>query len=121
MAKVPYHRPSHTLLPVRRPPARPRNADAWQRFLNSPAWRKLSKLMLTGEPYCRRCRTEGRWVAATQVHHQKGRDFEYAFDEQWLEPICQSHHSIETARSKGQSQSEPGPKAVEAMQPFRYV
>lgn len=52
--------------------------------------------MLKREPFCRRCRREGKYIPATDVHHIDGSGPRGNNSFSNLEPLCHSHHSAET-------------------------
>jgi 5-methylcytosine-specific restriction protein A len=53
-------------------------------------------LVLSEEPLCRQCRTEGRTVAAVEVDHIVPRRQGGTDDRSNLQPLCTSHHSAKT-------------------------
>jgi 5-methylcytosine-specific restriction protein A len=72
---------------------RSRSNDEWRRFINSTPWRRCSKSFLAGNPLCVHCLKDNRLAAATQTHHTKGQDMEFAFDESTFEAVCVPCHS----------------------------
>lgn len=63
-------------------------------------WRRVRKMQLAREPYCRDCRERGVVTIATEPHHiikraDGGKD---AFDN--LMSLCKSCHSARTARGE---------------------
>jgi hypothetical protein len=101
--KVPYHKPDHVRLLARQPSrgavvgGESPEARAWARFINSRQWRALSKMHLDDSPYCVHCLRDSKHRPATQVHHTRGRDPEYATDQTTFESCCASCHSSITA------------------------
>lgn len=63
-------------------------------------WRKLRKMQLAREPYCRDCEREWRVELATDVHHiiKRGEGGKDAFEN--FMSLCHSHHSRRTARGE---------------------
>jgi 5-methylcytosine-specific restriction protein A len=64
-------------------------------------WRRLRLQVLAAEPLCRKCASQGRVTAATQVHHVKafqGIDDPLRLDPSNCEPICEPCHLGESAR-----------------------
>ena len=65
---------------------------------NTARWRTASKLYLGQHPLCRQCEREGRVTSATDVHHVIAHQGDHAlfWDVGNWEPICKSHHAMET-------------------------
>ena len=95
---IPSYRPRYLPTRAERRREAPRDNTAWRQFINSPAWRRMSKFYLARNVFCVHHLASGEHVPATQVHHVKGQDMEYAFNEDALEALCQSCHSRVTAR-----------------------
>lgn len=71
-----------------------RDRDA-KRFYDSAPWLKLRRLKLTADPLCERCRSQGRTVVASQVHHRhelRARP-DLALDLDNLESLCLPCHN----------------------------
>ena len=84
--------------------SRARRDDDWVRFINSPTWRKLSKIHLDNSPYCIDHLERGEHVPAVEVHHTEGTNPEYALDESTLMSLCKACHSRRTAAAMGKPQ-----------------
>jgi 5-methylcytosine-specific restriction protein A len=76
---------------------KPRDNTAHRRFINSPAWRRCSKSYLLRHPQCAPCWERGVLTPAVEVHHTRGQDPEFYFDESTFVPCCHSCHSRLTA------------------------
>jgi hypothetical protein len=100
-SKVPTYRPTW-MKPVT---PRPRENTEWRQFINSPAWRRCSKSFLASHPLCSDCQTRNRLVAATQTHHTRGDDMEFAFDESTFVALCRECHSRITRGDMNRSRS----------------
>ena len=110
--KVPTYRPPHVgaSLPVRKAEQRSDDAMTWARFIHGTTWRKLSKWYLSVNSVCVRCMALDILTRATQVHHTKGQDMDYAFDTETFEALCASCHSRQTAtemHSRGKACDRP--------------
>lgn len=64
---------------------------AAQRGYNSRVWRKVRNIVLRDEPLCRRCKAEGKFKAATVVHHIDEDSRNNLRDN--LEPLCERCHN----------------------------
>ena len=64
-------------------------------------WRKMRQWVLTREPLCRECASQGQTTAATQVDHIDGDAFNNETAN--LQPLCASCHSRKTAREQGRA------------------
>jgi 5-methylcytosine-specific restriction endonuclease McrA len=73
-----------------------RKNTGWRKFINGQPWRRCAKSYLCRNPACVRCLKRGDLVQATNVHHQRGQDMEYAFDESTFEALCSRCHSQQT-------------------------
>ena len=93
--RAPSHRPGRLALPERR------SDPMSRRHYGTRHWRRLRRLILSGEPLCRECEREGRLTLATQVDHIVPRDRGGADDDANLQPLCQSCHSRKTATEDG--------------------
>ena len=56
-------------------------------------WRKLRARFLTAHPLCEQCKAQGRYTAATEVHHIKPLADGGTNDENNLMALCKSCHS----------------------------
>ena len=56
-------------------------------------WRKLRSYFLSANPLCEMCKTEGRYKAATEVHHIKPLSEGGTNDFENLMALCKSCHS----------------------------
>ena len=67
--------------------------------LTSAAWRKLRRSVLSSEPLCRMCTSQGKTVTATDVDH---RDNDPSNNDLVnLQPLCHECHSRKTQRDMG--------------------
>ncbi len=98
MQAVPNHRPA-SAVPTHQPA---RDNTEWRKFINSRAWRRCAKSFLARNPLCVECMKTDVLTAATQAHHTRGQDMEYAFDESCLRALCSAHHSAITRRDQNQ-------------------
>lgn len=72
------------------------------RMINSVRWLKLRKQKLSNNPLCQECQEEGRFIAATEVHHVRPcetaksvREMEgLMFDYNNLRSLCHDCHVI---------------------------
>lgn len=69
-------------------------------FYQSARWTQASKLHRTKEPLCRRCKENGRIVAAELVHHNPDLNMLFEMnldpcDDQYLESLCFNCHQKE--------------------------
>jgi len=79
---------------------RTRKDDPFHRLYASASWRKVRKIKLSINPLCERCQANGRTKAAEEVHHRNAvRDGGDPFDIAFLESLCKSCHSRESATS----------------------
>lgn len=83
--------------------ARSPEAKKWQHLYNY-RWRKARAKFLQEHPLCKLCLDEGRYEAATVVHHKiahKG-DYELFWRRSNWEAVCAPHHdSTLQAEEKG--------------------
>ena len=91
--RVPTFKPRSCDVPVPQPL---REDTDHRRFINGRAWRRCAKSYLRRHPCCVRCEARGELVAATEVHHTRGEDPEFLFDETTFEALCSRCHSQET-------------------------
>jgi len=95
-ARVPAHRPARPAGPSRhRDYDRHARDPESRRFYPSTHWRKMRAVQLHARPLCERCLAEGRYTAATVVHHrlELADRPDLAFDPDNLESLCPHHHS----------------------------
>lgn len=67
--------------------------------LNGAAWRRLRASVLSGEPLCRQCASQGRTTAATDVDHADNDPSNN--DSTNLVPLCHECHSRKTQADMG--------------------
>ena len=67
--------------------------------LNSDAWRKLRKMVLSEQPLCPECEARNLIEVATQVHHINDNAMDNSRDN--LVGLCASCHSRHTAADMG--------------------
>lgn len=73
----------------------------YDKFIRSPEhnkrynyqWRKLRKRFLDAHPLCEQCKANGRYTAATEVHHIKPLADGGTNDENNLMALCKPCHS----------------------------
>jgi hypothetical protein len=99
--KVPTHRPGGSVPMV----STIRDDTEWRRFINSRAWRRCAKSYLNRNPACVECLKSNVLTPATDVHHTKGQDMEYAFAEETFAALCHPHHSAITRRDQNQGKT----------------
>lgn len=65
-------------------------------------WKRLRKMVLDQEPFCRECAAQGRAVFAEDVDHivDHGGDYNLFWDMDNLQPLCHSCHSKKTAAER---------------------
>jgi 5-methylcytosine-specific restriction protein A len=70
------------------------------RFLDTAAWRRLSKWKLQETPWCEHCAEQGKPVPAVDVDHIKSRAKhpELALDPTNLQSLCKRCHSRKTGK-----------------------
>ena len=66
------------------------------------AWRKLRARFLSQHPLCEQCRLNGKYTAATEVHHIKPLSAGGTHDERNLMALCKSCHSRITLMTENQ-------------------
>ncbi|WP_193483941.1 HNH endonuclease signature motif containing protein [Pulveribacter suum] len=71
--------------------------------LQGAAWQRLRASVLAEEPLCRHCHARGLLTEATDVDHRDGNPGNNEQDN--LQPLCHSCHSIKTARDHGKQVS----------------
>lgn len=73
-------------------------------FYNSSAWVKLRLMKLRRDPLCELCKSQGKLIAATVVHHKAElrADPELALELDNLQSLCASCHSqLHASREAG--------------------
>ncbi len=72
------------------------------RFLDSAAWRKLSKWKLQATPYCEDCRDNGEIRPANDVDHviPRAERPDLALNEDNLRSLCDSCHGRKTRKDQ---------------------
>ena len=65
-------------------------------------WRKLRNYFLSANPLCEMCKREGRYTAATEVHHIKPLADGGTNELENLMPLCKSCHSRITMTMENQ-------------------
>ena len=63
-------------------------------------WRKLRAFFLAQNPLCEMCKRQGKFTAATEVHHVKPLADGGSNDFENLMPLCKSCHSKITAAAE---------------------
>lgn len=63
------------------------------------AWKRTRLVQLGNEPLCRHHKERGKYVAATEVDHIDGNEWNWEPDN--LQSLCHECHSIKTARENG--------------------
>jgi hypothetical protein len=100
---------------------RKRGADSaeWRRrVLNTYRWQQFAARYLRMHPACVAHWARGELVAATQIHHRRGRDIDYAYVESELAALCASCHSEVTVREQhGQTVEIPRAEPVPPDEP----
>ena len=77
-----------------------RRNNTWNKYYQSPRWKKLRNWYISLHPICADCMIEGRSVPATEVHHIKPFGLGKTEEEKWellLSPdnivcLCSSCH-----------------------------
>lgn len=76
-----------------------RNKRVDRRIYHTARWKRFRKMILDGEPLCRRCKAAGKIVLASEIHHIKRlvlfRGDAYVPEN--VEPLCKPCHSKHTA------------------------
>jgi len=91
--RPPGSRPSGSRAPDRRPGSTARGYGT--------AWQRLRLWVLKREPLCRECRKAGKLTPATDVDHITSRAKGGTDDPENLRSLCESCHSVKTAREDG--------------------
>lgn len=97
-----------TIKEVRRPWVAERDRSKGQgrqrpnrEIYDSTRWRKLRKMIITREPFCRTCKQMDVLMAAKIIDHivpiNKGGD---PWDEGNLQPLCKKCHDVKTAQER---------------------
>lgn len=74
------------------------------RFYDRRVWRRMSRLQLQREPFCRHCRARGLTVLATQADHVHA--IELGGDPHGeLESLCDACHAVKTRSERGSSKA----------------
>jgi 5-methylcytosine-specific restriction protein A len=75
-----------------------RARGAWKKFYSLAAWRRLRRMQLAAEPWCRHCMARGTFAPATQVDHIIDRRVrpDLALDAANLQSLCATCHSRKT-------------------------
>lgn len=75
-----------------------------QRMYNSKRWREIRQAQLDGEPFCRECRRQGRWVKASHADHiEPHNGDEEKFWHGELQSLCDSCHTAKTNRERSET------------------
>jgi 5-methylcytosine-specific restriction protein A len=76
--------------------------DPERQRLYGRRWRRMRQAYLAEHPWCEECLSEGRYVAATDVHHKERHEGDaskfYGSD---LQALCHACHSRKTAEEVG--------------------
>ena len=72
-------------------------------FYDTPAWRKLRKVIIMKKPLCEACKKEGIITAAKIIDHNKPKEIfpELALEEENMNSLCEGHHSKKSALERG--------------------
>lgn len=87
---------------------------------STPRWKAIRRAVLSAEPYCRTCRSDGKLTTATFVDHihaphtSDERAFWAASIGANLQPLCRAHSNAKTghevaARMSRKREPEPHP------------
>jgi 5-methylcytosine-specific restriction enzyme A len=76
-------------------------------FYASSAWAKVRDLILTRDPFCKKCLLKGIEKPSEEVHHKKPLELfpELALNEGNLEGLCKECHSAETQKESQNKKS----------------
>jgi 5-methylcytosine-specific restriction protein A len=82
-----------------------RKTDEQKKFYSSREWTSASLAHRQSEPLCRRCRADGKIVAADMVHHNPSREELIKrglnpLDDKYLESLCNNCHLAELRRKR---------------------
>lgn len=79
-----------------------------QKFYQSEDWRNLRNYVLSQEPFCRKCKSEGYLIIAQEVDHIVDivDDPSKILDINNLQPLCKNCHSRKTMK-KTQKNKKP--------------
>lgn len=69
-------------------------------------WQRIRARFLNKNPLCEQCKKEGRYTAATEVHHIQPLSAGGTNDERNLMPLCKSCHSRITLSTGNRRQGE---------------
>lgn len=79
-----------------------REAHPNRSFYASTAWQSARYQVLSAEPLCRICQTQGRITAATEVDHIRPISDGGSLTDAWnLQPLCKQCHSRKTRAESG--------------------
>lgn len=69
-------------------------------FLDSAAWKRMSKAKLAEHPWCEECHRGGKYIPAIDVDHVKPRSTHPHLSLTYanLESLCLHHHGIKTRK-----------------------
>ena len=126
MARAPPHPCGHpgcrALVPYGQRRCPRHTTQAWRddaAYRGTPAqrgiddkWRALRTAHFARDPWCTRCRAEGRQVPAAILHHvieHRGNEA-LRLDPNNIEGLCRSHHQLEHARRGLPGYRAPGRK-----------
>lgn len=95
---------------------RKEHASDYDRFDRDPAskgrynyqWRKIRARFLRTHPFCQKCRDEGRYVKATEVHHILPLGDGGTHNESNLMALCHSCHSRITLTATNEKKRRSG-------------
>lgn len=74
----------------------------WEKLYHTAAWMRIRARQLAAEPWCVECLAEGTYTPATQADHiEPHRGDRIKFYRGKLQSLCDSHHSVKTAREVG--------------------
>lgn len=72
------------------------------RWYSSTRWRRLRRLVLLDEPFCRTCRAQGRLTVTIDIDHIRKHDGSPAlfWDRANLQGLCKACHTVKTTRGE---------------------
>lgn len=102
-------------------PERKRKPTGDQRFYNSSAWRKTSRLTRQRNPLCEVCKANGKVVASVLVDHLIARRYGGAdFNPANLMAMCSHHHDVKSGKETNGLPLE-AKQAVDGLIPYDRI